>query len=43
MKDELDVKIMTKFAVLKSKKYSSLKEDGDEKKNSKGTKKCAIK
>ena len=43
MKDELRVKIMTKFAAFRSKTYSYLMDDGSSDKKAKGTKKCVIK
>ena len=43
MKDELDRKIMIKFAGLRAKTYSYLIDDGSEDKKAKGTKKCVIK
>ena len=43
MKDELGGKIMTKFVALRPKTYSSLTDDCEEDKKSKGTKKCVIK
>ena len=43
MKDELDEKIMKEFVALRAKTYSYLKENNDEDKKTKGTKKCAIK
>ena len=42
MKDELEGKIMTKFAGLKAKSYSYLIDDGSEDEKAKGTKKCVI-
>ena len=39
MKDELGGKIMTKFVGLRAKTFSSLTDDGNEDKKSKGTKK----
>ena len=43
MKDELDEKIMIKFAGLRAKTYSYLIDDGSEDKKTKDTKKCLIK
>ena len=43
MKDELGGKIMTEFAGLRTKLYSSLIDDGSGDKKDKGTKKCIIK
>ena len=43
MKDESGGKIMTKFAGLRSKIYSSLIDDSMEDKKAKGTKSCIIK
>ena len=43
MKDELGGKIMTEFAVLRSKTCSYLMDDGNSDKKAKGTKKCVIK
>ena len=43
MKDEIEVKIMTKFAGLRAKTYIHLIDDGSEDKKAKGSKKCVIK
>ena len=43
MKDELERKIMTKFAVLRPKTYPYLMDDSKSDKKTKGTKKCVIK
>ena len=43
MKDELGGQIMKKFVGLRSKTYSYLKENNDEGKKAKGTKKCVVK
>ena len=43
MKDELGGQIMKEFVGLIAKTYSSLKDNNDEVKKAKGTKKCAIK
>ena len=43
MKDELSGKLMTVFLALRPKTCSYLKDDGDENKKEKGTKKCVIK
>ena len=43
MKDELGVKIMTEFAVLRPETYSYLTDDCKEDKKGKGTNKCVIK
>ena len=43
MKDELGVRIITEFAILRPKTYSYLTDDGKEDKKAKGTKKCVIK
>ena len=43
MKDELGRKIMTEFVALRSKTYSYLRDDCEEDKKAKGTKKCVIK
>ena len=43
MKDELEGKIMTEFAVLRPKTYSYLMDDGNSDKKAKETKKCVIK
>ena len=43
MKDEFSAKLMIKFAGLRAKIYSHLRDDGSEDKNEKGTKKCVIK
>ena len=43
MKDELGGKIMTEFAALRPKPYSSLIDDFNSDKKAKGTKKCVIK
>ena len=43
MKDKLDRKIMKEFIGLKAKTYSYLKDNNDEDKKPKGTKKCVIK
>ena len=42
IKDKLGGKIVTKFAGLKSKMYSYLKDDNNGDKKAKGTKKCVI-
>ena len=42
MKDELGIKIMTKFVGLKAKSYSYLIDDSSEDKKGKGTKKCIM-
>ena len=42
MKDELGGKIMSKFVVLRRKRYSYLINDGSEDKNAKGTEKLVI-
>ena len=43
MKDELRGKIMNTFVELRAKTYSYLKDNNDEDKKAKGTKKCLIK
>ena len=43
MKDELGVKIMKEFIVLRTKTYSYLTDNKDEDKTAKGTKKCVMK
>ena len=43
MKGELGGKIMRKFAALRPKRYSYLKDDGNSNKKAKGTKKSVIK
>ena len=43
MKDELGRQIMKKFVGLRPKTYSYLKENNDEGKKAKGTKKCVVK
>ena len=43
LKDELKIRIMKKFVSLRSKTYSSLKDDFEEEKKNKGTKKCVVK
>ena len=43
MKDELGGKIMVEFAALRPKTYSYLRDDNDENKKAKGTKKCVVK
>ena len=43
MKDELGGKIMVEFAALRPKRYSYLRDDNDENKKAKGTKKCVVK
>ena len=43
MKDELGGEIMKEFVRLRAKTYSYLKDNNDEDKNAKGTKKCVIK
>ena len=43
MKDELGGKIMKEFVGLRAKTYSYLKDNNDENKKAKGTKKCVIK
>ena len=43
MKDELDRQILKEFVWLRAKTYSYLKDNNDEDKKPKGTKKCAIK
>ena len=43
MKDELGEKIIKEFAELRGKAYSCLKDNNDEDKKTKGTKKCLIK
>ena len=43
MKDELGEQIMKEFAGLRAKTYSYLKDNNDEDKKAKGTKKCIIK
>ena len=43
MKDELGRQIMKKFVVLRAKAYSYLKDNNDEHKKAKWTKKCVIK
>ena len=43
MKDELGGKIMVEFAALRPKTYSCLRDDNDENKKAKGTKKCVVK
>ena len=43
MKDELGRKIMTEFVALRPKTYSYLRDDCEEDKKAKGTKKCVIK
>ena len=43
MKYELGGKIMSKFATLRPKTYSSVIDDGDENKMSEGTKNCVTK
>ena len=42
-KDELNGEIMKKFRATRAKKYAFLKDDNNENKNAKGTKKCVIK
>ena len=42
IKDKLGGKIVTKFAGLRSKMYSYLKDDNNGDKKAKGTKKCVI-
>ena len=43
MKDELGGQIMKEFVGLRAKTYSYLKDNNDEDKKAKGTKKCVIK
>ena len=43
MKEELRAKIMKKYVGLKAKTYSYLKDNNDEDKKAKTTKKCVIK
>ena len=43
MKDELGGQIMKEFAGLRAKAYSYLKENNDEDKKARGTKKCVLK
>ena len=43
MKDELGGQIMKEFVGLRPKSYSYLKDNNDEDKKAKGTKKCVIK
>ena len=43
MKDELGRRIMTEFVAARPKTYSSLMDDGNTDKKTKGTKKCVIK
>ena len=43
MKDELDGEITKEFVGLRAKTYSYLKDNNDEDKKAKGTKKCVIK
>ena len=43
MKDELGRQIMKQFLGLRAKTYSYLKDNNDEDKKAKGTKKCVIK
>ena len=43
MKDELNGQIMKEFAGLRAKPYSYLKENNDEDKKARGTKKCVLK
>ena len=43
MKDELNGQIMKEFAGLRAKAYSYLKENNDEDKKARGTKKCVLK
>ena len=43
MKDELGGQIMKEFAGLRAKAYSHLKENNDEDKKARGTKKCVLK
>ena len=43
MKDELGGQIMKEFVGLRAKTYSYLKDNNDEDKKAKGTKKCIIK
>ena len=43
MKDELDGQIMERFLRLRAKTYSYLKDNNDEDKKAKETKKCVIK
>ena len=43
MKDELGGQIMKEFVGLRAKTYSYLKDNNDENKKAKGTKKCVIK
>ena len=43
MKDELCGQTMKRFVALRAKTYSYLKENNDEYKKAKGTKKCIIK
>ena len=43
MKDELGGQIMKNFVALRAKPYSYLKDNNDEDKKTKETKKCAIK
>ena len=43
MKDELGGQIMKQFVGLRAKTYSYLKDNNDEDKKAKGTKKCVIK
>ena len=43
MKDELGVQIVKEFVGLRAKTYSQIKDNNDEGKTAKGTKKCAIK
>ena len=43
MKDELGIQIMKQFLGLRAKTYSYLKDNNDEDKKVKGTRKCVIK
>ena len=43
MKDELSMQIMKQFLGLRVKTYSYLKDNNDEDKKAKGTRKCVIK